>query len=172
MRTLAPEGGSQGGGTARPSLGIGPDDASPDIARSERSADREPEDRPARDDGKAAPGAVPGRAMDMPRETSRERPGEETVDRRATFPRVDGIYGVSRLLARRLDSLARRDSAAAWHLAGWTDWEHMAVRDGLDRPGPASGGPRLPEAERLDGPGAWETAWENEGGTRSDRDGP
>jgi hypothetical protein len=56
---------------------------------------------------------------------------ESAGDRRATFSIDNGIYGVGRL-ATRLNALIGKDGIAAWHLAGWTDWKHTAIRIDFD----------------------------------------
>lgn len=84
-------------------------------------------------------------------------PRDETVvsperagDRRATFSIDNGIYGVGRL-AKRLNALIGKDGIAAWHLAGWTDWKHTAIRIDFDSPEDAR---RAADTCRDDRPGA------------------
>lgn len=78
--------------------------------------------------------AVYTRRIGSMKTTTHAVPPAETVadaktpaDRRATFPIESGIYGVGRL-ANHLNALLAKDSIADWHLAGWTDWKHTAIR--------------------------------------------
>lgn len=75
---------------------------------------------------------------------------ERAGDRRATFSIDNGIYGVGRL-AKRLNALIGKDGIAAWHLAGWTDWKHTAIRIDFDSPEDAR---RAADTCRDDRPGA------------------
>jgi hypothetical protein len=66
-----------------------------------------------------------------PRHGTMVSPESSAGDRRAIFSIDNGIYGVGRL-AKRLNALIGKDGIAAWHLAGWTDWKHTAIRIDFD----------------------------------------
>jgi len=108
-------------------------------------------------------------------------------DRRVTFPIDNGIYGVNSL-ATHLNALVEQDGISAWHLAGWTDWKHRAVRidfaspedarravamcragePGARSPGSASD-PRSEPARsgRRTGDPDGRSVWDDEGGAQS-----
>jgi hypothetical protein len=73
---------------------------------------------------------IPADTPADPRHGTMDSP-ESAGDRRATFSIDNGIYGVDRL-AKRLNALIGKDGIAAWHLAGWTDWKHTAIRIDFD----------------------------------------
>ena len=66
--------------------------------------------------------------------TETSLPPEHPGNCRATFPIDGGQHGVDQL-ARRLNAMVEKDSIAAWHLAGWTDWKHTAMRVDFTSPG-------------------------------------